>query len=182
MNKTDTDKSSRRMRGFERTSSLLSSRIRKAGETRGFAVSRLLTHWEEVVGADIAAVARPVEVSYGRSNGFGATLVLLTTGAQAPMLEMQKERIREKVNATYGYAAISRIRLTQTAPTGFAEGQAQFTRAPRSTKTAPDPDISARAHETASGIHDENLREALEALAQNVLSRRKTSADSKGTS
>lgn len=170
------------MRGFERTASLLTARIRKAGEARGFAVSRLLTHWEEVVGADIAAIARPVEVSYGRSAGLGATLVLLTTGAQAPMLEMQKERIRDKVNATYGYAAISRVRITQTAPTGFAEGQAQFTRPPRPKATSPDPEIVARAHQTAAGVHDENLREALEALAQNVLSRRKTPADSKGTS
>jgi len=168
------------MRGFERTASLLTTRIRKAGEARGFAVSRLLTHWEEVVGPEIAAIARPVEVSYGRSGGFGATLVLLTTGAQAPMLEMQKERIREKVNATYGYAAISRVRITQTAPTGFAEGQAQFTRASPPAPVQPDPEIAARAHQTTAGVHDENLRTALESLAQNVLSRRKTPADRKG--
>ena len=81
-------RSPRRMRGFERASGLLSTRIREVGEKRGFAVSRLLTHWAEIVGADVAAVARPVNVSYGRS--IGATLTVLTTGAQAPMLEMQK--------------------------------------------------------------------------------------------
>jgi len=177
---TGTDNPGRRKRGFERTSSLLTSRIRKAGEARGFAVTRLLTHWEEIIGPEIATIARPVEVTYGRSAGIGATLVLLTTGAQAPMLEMQKERIREKVNATYGYAAISRVRITQTAPTGFAEGQAQFTRPEKPRAASPDPEILARAHETAAGVHDENLRDALEALAQNVLSRRKTSADRKG--
>ena len=48
--------------GFKRTYGLLESRIRKAGEARGFAVSRLLTHWDEVAGADIAAMARPVLV------------------------------------------------------------------------------------------------------------------------
>lgn len=162
------------MRGFERTSNLLTTRIREVGEARGFAVTRLLTHWEEIAGPDIAAIARPVEVTYGRSAGLGATLVLLTTGAQAPMLEMQKDRLREKVNATYGYAAISHIRITQTAPTGFAEGQAQFARPARPTTTEPDPETRARAHDTAAGIHDETLREALEALAQNVLSRRKS--------
>lgn len=171
------DKRNRRMRGFERTSKLLTARIRKAGEARGFAVTRLLTHWEEVIGPETAAIARPVEVSYGRSGGLGATLVLLTTGAQAPMLEMQKERIREKVNATYGYNAISRVRITQTAPTGFAEGQAQFTRRPKPTAAPPDPNLIARAHDSAAGVHDENLRDALETLAQNVLSRRKTTAD-----
>ncbi len=165
------------MRGFERTSSLLGPRIRKAGETRGFAVTRLLTHWDEIAGPDVARIARPVEIHYGREKGFGATLVLLTTGANAPMLEMQKEKIREKVNATYGYAAISRIRITQTAPTGFAEGQAQFTRPSREAPAEPDPEIAARAHMTAEGVHDESLRAALETLAQNVLSRRKDPAD-----
>ena len=92
-------------KGFARTSSLLTQRIRKASESRGFAQSRLLTHWEEVVGEDVSSIARPVNVSFGR-QGFGATLTLLTTGAQAPMLEMQKEQIRAKVNAVYGYNAI----------------------------------------------------------------------------
>ncbi|GKY86321.1 hypothetical protein STA1M1_01900 [Sinisalibacter aestuarii] len=177
MTTRQTDKPERRRRGFERTSALLTQRIREAGEARGFAVTRLLTHWDEIAGPDIARIARPVEVNYGRSGGFGATLVLLTTGANAPMLDMQKERIREKVNATYGYAAISRVRLTQTAPTGFAEGQAQFTRQPKPAPRAPDPEIAARAHESAAGIENADLREALEALAQNVLSRRKHPAD-----
>lgn len=165
--KTQPDpKPERRKRGFERTSTLLGSRIRKVGESRGFAVSRLITHWEEVAGADMAAICRPVEVSYGR-DGFGATLTLLTTGANAPMLEMQKERLREKVNALYGYGAISRIRLTQTAATGFAEGQAQF--APRKAPAPkPDPEITARAHDTAQGVADDSLRVALERLASNV--------------
>lgn len=177
MAKTGADTRKRRMRGFERTSKLLTTRIREAGEARGFAVTRLLTHWEEIIGPEIARVARPAEVNYGRSGGLGATLVLLTTGAQAPMLEMQKERIREKVNATYGYAAISRVRITQTAPTGFAEGQVEFARPAKSKAATPNPEIAARAHQTAKGVHDENLREALEALAQNVLSRHKTTAD-----
>ncbi|MBT8476137.1 MAG: DUF721 domain-containing protein, partial [Alphaproteobacteria bacterium] len=88
----------KRAKGFRRTSSLLGKQIREAGESRGFAVSRLLTHWAEVAGPEIAAIARPVEVSYGRA-GIGATLTVLTSGAQAPMLEMQKETLRERVNA-----------------------------------------------------------------------------------
>ncbi|MCB1356624.1 MAG: DUF721 domain-containing protein [Maritimibacter sp.] len=138
---------------------------------------RLLTHWEEIAGPETARIARPVQVSYGREGGFGATLVLLTTGANAPMLEMQKERIRERVNGVYGYAAISGIRVTQTAPTGFAEGQVQFTRPPKPAPQTPDPELVARARETASGVGDPQLRAALEALAQNVLSRRAKAAD-----
>ncbi|SLN67314.1 hypothetical protein PSA7680_03554 [Pseudoruegeria aquimaris] len=160
----------RRMRGFERTSGLLQPHIRKATEARGFAVARLLTHWEEIVGEDIAAMARPVKVGYGR-GGFGATLTVLTTGAQAPMLQAQLPRIIEKVNACYGYAAISRIHITQTAPTGFAEGQVAFKPAPRATPRKPTPQACAVAQETTREVGDEGLRAALERLGANIITR-----------
>lgn len=162
----------RRMRGFERASGLLQERIRKAGEARGFAVARLLTHWAEIVGEETARIARPVKVGYAQ-GGFGATLTVLTTGAQAPMLEMQKDRIKERVNACYGYAAISRIRITQTAPTGFTEGQAAFDAPPLQART-PDPAVKEAAKQAAAPVTNDSLRAALEALAQNVLSRQKS--------
>lgn len=168
--KKPTSGTPRRMRGFERASGLLSTRIREVGESRGFAVSRVLTHWAEIVGADVAAIARPVNVSYAR-GGFGATLTVLTTGANAPMLEMQKDRLREQVNACYGYSAITRVRITQTAPTGFAEGQAQFAPAPKPQAKAPDPAVRQAATDAAAPVKDDGLRRALEALGQNVLSR-----------
>jgi len=164
----------RKARGFVPTSGLIQAQLRRAGETRGFAVSRLLTHWTEVVGTDIAAMARPVKVSYGR-QGFGATLTVLTTGARAPMLEMQKDRIRERVNACYGYNAISAVRITQTAPTGFAEGQVAFETRPKAQASQePAPDVVAKAEGLAHDVGDAGLRSALEALGRNVLSRKKS--------
>ncbi|MFN3845251.1 MAG: DUF721 domain-containing protein [Paracoccaceae bacterium] len=168
---------SRRMRGFEPAFGLMKDPVRAAGESRGFAVSRLLTHWTDVVGEDLSRCTRPVKVGYGR-EGFGGTLTLLTTGAMAPMIEMQKEIIRSKVNAVYGYNAISRVLLTQTAPIGFAEGQAAFTPAPKADRAA-DPAIKAAAIETVAPIHDPGLRAALEALAENILNRRKTTEGEK---
>lgn len=160
-------------KGFKRTSSLLQGKIRAASETRGFAVTRLLTHWVEIMGEDIASVARPVDIKYGR-QGFGATLTVLTTGAQAVMLEMQKERMRERVNATYGYNAISRVRITQTSATGFSEGQASFAHRPKAqAAAAPDPELQREAENVARPIEDAGLRAALEALGRNVLSKSK---------
>ena len=158
-----------RMRGFEATSGLLKDQIRKVGESRGFAIARLLTHWPEIAGEEIARITRPVKVGYGR-EGMGASLTLLTTGSNAPIIEMQKEKLRERVNAIYGYAAISRIILTQTASTGFAEGQAEFTPAPKKIAVI-DPKVQAEAARTAAPIQNADLRAALEALAQNILNR-----------
>ena len=159
-------------RGFSRAATLLQPRIRAASEERGFAVTRLLTHWPEVVGAATAQIATPVNVTYGK-GGMGATLTLLTTGAQAPMLEMQKEQIRDKVNACYGYRAIARVRITQTAPTGFAEGRVAFTPAPK-VRREPDAATTSEAQSLSDNIVNADLRAALAALGANVLSKRKS--------
>jgi hypothetical protein len=161
----------RRMRGFEPAAGFVKDPIRAVGEARGFAVARLLTHWAEIVGEDLAQNTRPVKVGYGR-EGMGATLTVLTTSSQAPMVQMALPRIKDRVNACYGYAAIARISITQTAPTGFAEGQVEFAPAPKAPK-AVDPAIVQAAVETADGVQDTSLRAALENLARNVLSRRK---------
>lgn len=162
----------RRMRGFEPASGLLQQRIRAAGEARGFAVTRLLTQWAEIVGEDTARITRPVKIGYGR-EGMGATLTLLVSPAHAPMVQMDLPRLKDRVNAAYGYAAISRVALTQTAATGFAEGQAEFTPAPPKAPKPADPALLEQARKVAAPVHDDSLRAALESLAQNILTRRK---------
>ncbi|MGV8988644.1 MAG: DUF721 domain-containing protein [Cypionkella sp.] len=159
----------RRMRGFEPAAKLLTQRIRVAGEKRGFAVARLLTHWDEIAGVETAKITRPVKVHYGR-EGFGATLTLLVSSSHAPMVQMDLPKLVDRVNAAYGYAAITRILLTQTATTGFAEGQTPFSGAPK--VTTPDPVLTAKAATLAEPIHDQTLRHALEKLGQNILTRR----------
>lgn len=155
-------------RGFKQTASLLGRQIRRASETRGFAVARVLTHWEEIAGPRIAGCARPVEVSYGRGK-FGATLTLLTTGPNAPMLEMEKEKLRERVNAIYGYNAIARVAITQTAATGFSDGQVEFTGPKEHIPSKPAVTDASRA--ATEGVGDSKLKDALEQLGANVLSR-----------
>ena len=125
----------------------------------------------QLVGADLARSTRPVKVGYAKGS-FGATLTLLVKPTDAPMVQMQLPRIKDRVNACYGYAAIGRVVLTQTAAMGFAEGQAQFAPA-MAEKPPPPPEVIAKARDTAEGVQDEGLRKALETLAQNILTRRK---------
>lgn len=171
---TATPRNARRMRGFEVASGLLRERIRKAGEARGFAVTKLLTHWPEVAGPDLAPLCRPLRIGYAQ-GGFGATLTLLASGAAAPLVQMQVERLREKINAIYGYGAIARIRLTQTAGDGFAEAQRPFEAGHGvAGNIAPiSPQALARARAVVSGltegVADQGLKSALERLATSVL-------------
>lgn len=157
-------------KGFSQAASLMQTRIREGMESRGFAVMRLLTHWNEVVGDEIAAMATPVKVGYAR-GGIGATLTILTRGSHAPLLDMQRDRIRDKVNACYGYNAISRVTITQTAPTGFAEGQVAFAPAPKRTPPAPSPEIMATARGQVTDVQSDDLRRMLELLGANIMTK-----------
>ena len=160
----------KRSYGFKKTSTLLEGQIKATSQSRGFAVSRLLTQWTEVVGAEMASITRPVKISYPR-HGLGATLTLLAAPAQAPMVQMQLPRMIEQVNACYGHRAISKISVTQTAPTGFAEGQAVFQPAPKREEVGVAKDVAHKARQTAAPVQDDSLRDALQRLGENVLSR-----------
>lgn len=157
----------RRKRGFERAVTLVGPELRTPAERRGFAETKLLTHWADIVGPEIAEMAVPVKVKFGR--GFGGTLILLTTGAKAPILEMSRETIITRVNACYGYSAIKDVQVTQTAPTGFAEGHVVFSPAKPKTKPAPDPARLERATKGLDHITDPVLRDALRKLAGNII-------------
>lgn len=151
------------MRGFEPAATLVAPDLRRAAEKRGFAVARLLTDWPEIVGPETAAHTRPVRVSHAK--GMGATLTVLTDGAHAPLVQMQLPRLRERVNAVYGFNAIARIVVTQTAAQGFAEGQAQFRPAAPQPPPAPPPEAVATAEAVAARFDDPGLADSMRRLA-----------------
>lgn len=154
-------------RSFRRAGGLIDQHVRAVSETRGFAVTRLLTHWADAVGPDLAQLAQPVKIGYGRA-GIGATLTVLVRGASAPLVEARKDELRDRVNACYGYNAISRVRITQTAGTGFADDAAQFTPPPART---PSPAAQKAAKDLTKTIQDPELRAALEELGSRILDR-----------
>ncbi|MEM9716900.1 MAG: DciA family protein [Pseudomonadota bacterium] len=147
---------------FTQTGSYLKSAIRRVSETRGFAETRLLTNWVEIAGPETSSRTKPVKITYPKS-GFGAVLTLLCKGADAPMLTMSLPRIRDKVNAVYGYNAIAEIRLTQTAEIGFAEDQAPFSAAER-----PKRKVDEATTQLIDNVDDTGLRDALAALSHNL--------------
>ncbi|PRY92799.1 hypothetical protein BCF33_1653 [Hasllibacter halocynthiae] len=156
-----------RARGFARASTLVEGQVKVAGDGRGFAVARLLTRWEEIVGPDLAALVRPVKVGHGK--GIGAELTVHAEGPRAALAQMATGRIRDRVNACYGYRAIARVRVTQIAPApdpGFAETRAPY--------MPPSQAALARGEGLAEGATDPDLRAALAALGSHVMSKGET--------
>lgn len=179
----------RRMR-FEPAAALIAGPLRKAAAARGFALARLLTHWDEVAGPELARLCRPLRISYAR-KGFGATLVLESPGAAAPLVQMRLEGLRARINAAHGHAAIARIQLVQgglgVVP-GMAEAPAPFARGPALPRSDNLAQPSAAALDRARGVvaamcrdvADDDLRAALERLALNVLGRRRAAPATDG--
>ena len=161
----------KRSGGFKRTSELLKRRINKASEGRGFAESRLLTHWSSFVGVGLAEKTYPVKISFA-SGGLGATLTILTTGPYALELEMLKHQIKDKVNAAYGYNAVARIKITQTAETGFEFAKVSGnTEEQDSNKNLTVVRNNLKASELVEGVENKELREALAELEEKVLTK-----------
>jgi hypothetical protein len=162
---------------FKPASDLLRSKIRELGEARGFSATRLLTHWTEIVGQEVAAIAKPLEIRHPRPRPGrppeGATLTVLALGAAALRLEMEKERIRERVNACYGYNAVAKLRIRQAGPEAFAAEAAAFAASGRSPGPTAE-ELRAAAEPLADGVSNTELRLALAALAANVLSKSRT--------
>ena len=165
-----------RKHGFKKASVLLKKNIQKVSESRGFAQSRVLTHWSEIVGEEISSVSIPTKVSY-RTDGLGATLTILTSGSSGPILEMQKEFIRTKINAVYGYNAVQKIKITQSSPLALIRKN-ENPKIVISKKNKPKVEISTSLEKAVNEIDDKNLRQALEELAINVFTKLENSSSS----
>ncbi|MEM9318090.1 MAG: DciA family protein [Pseudomonadota bacterium] len=161
----------RRKRGFEAASKLVAAHLRGPATKRGFAEAKLLSRWAEIAGAEIAAIATPLTLRYGGKQGLGGTLVLLARGADAPVLQMRQPEIVARVNACYGYRAVSRVQITQSSGAGFAEEQAGFAGKAAEPQPAPDPAAMAEAQAEIAAVRDDRLRDALDRLAGHVLRR-----------
>ena len=165
-----------RKHGFKKASVLLKKNIQKVSESRGFAQSRVLTHWSEIVGEEISSVSIPTKVSY-KTDGLGATLTILTSGSSGPILEMQKEFIRTKINAVYGYNAVQKIKITQSSPLALIRKN-ENPQSVISKKNNPKVEISTSLEKAVNEIDDKNLRQALEELAINVFTKLENSSSS----
>ena len=78
--------------GFKSTASFVHELTQKSFERRGFAQSRLITNWKEIVGLDLDHRSKPVRMTFPK-NALGATLTIEIDGAYGPELDLQKKLI-----------------------------------------------------------------------------------------
>lgn len=137
-----------------------------AARARGFATTALLASWPAIIGEELAAFTVPDRVVWPRRReevettgaqkgrrGEGAVLVLRVAGPRAIEVQHRSGAILERVNAYFGYRAITEMRILQ-APVVRA--------AKRPPPPAPPQEEGALPGSPA--IEDERLRLALARL------------------
>jgi hypothetical protein len=134
-----------------------------AFKRHGFASTEIVTHWADIVGAEIAAHSEPIKITWPRQGETDepepATLVLRCEGPAALEIQHLSDVIVERINRFLGWRAISHIALRQAPLTR---------RDKRVVRAAPDAAEARRIAETMTGIADEPLRAALGRLGAAV--------------
>ena len=104
--------------GFKNASSMLGQLTQKSLEKKGFAQSKLITNWNEIVGWELSNRSNPSKISFPKS-GLGATLIIEIDGAFGPEIDLQREAIKQKVNRVYGYSAVAKIVFRPSPSLGY---------------------------------------------------------------
>ena len=145
---------------------------RKAFEKYGFSSAALLTDWAAIVGSDLASYTQPErlkwsrhvqpygEVERGAEGRPGATLVLRVDGPRAIELHYKSRHILERVNAYFGYRAVTEMRFVQAPIEERRLQTTPFPPAAASVRPSPSRDLDA--------VSDHALRSALARLQANV--------------
>jgi hypothetical protein len=131
---------------------------------QGFGSGALVTHWDEIVGAEIAANTEPLKLQWprvpaGEDEPGCATLVLRVEGPAAIEIQHLSGVILERVNRFLGWRAVGRVALRQ-APLAR--------RRKLNASNEPDALAVARVAKGLTGIDDEGLRNALARLGAAV--------------
>jgi hypothetical protein len=132
---------------------------------RGFATTTLLSQWPAIVGTELAQFTAPDRVVWPRRlqdgeeappkgwRAEGAILMLRVDGPRAIEVQHRSGKILERVNAYFGYRAVTEMRILQ-APVGRSEPPS-----PAPARTIESVPLPLRA-----SVEHEGLRRALARL------------------
>ena len=104
-----------RLNKMRRLSTMIEPMVAPSANERGFAISRLISHWHDIVG-DTAAWCRPADIHFPRGSRNNGTLKLQIASGRGPQAQAMSAQIIDQVNAAFGYQAVGRITLWQNLP------------------------------------------------------------------
>jgi hypothetical protein len=159
-------------RKAKRVGEFMPNLMRPAFEKYGFPAAAILTEWSAIAGTDLAAFTVPERLKWPRkehgaddtSQQKGATLILRVSGARALEVDHMRPRIIERINASFGYRAVSEIRIIQGPIPD------------KTVKRPPKVDTSACSDPLLAGLPDSPLKTALARMAGGIRSQAERAA------
>jgi hypothetical protein len=134
--------------------------LKPALDKRGFAQAQIVLDWEKIVGPQMALYGVPERISYYKNATRKGTLVLSVTPGWAPIIHHGQQQIIERINAYFGYEAISRLQLKQTF---YKDTKA-------ASQAVPEAPVDIKKIEDSLDIANVPLKQAMARLKQSLQS------------
>ena len=149
-------------------SSLLAALTNDVIGKRGVLFGKLLGNWKDIVGAEMAAKALPIELKFaGKADKTKnqATLVLAATSSSAVELQYEIALLKEKLNMFFGYSAIKDIKIIHKTI------NSRVIKAPSLKTKKIDEQTSRKIDELAINVKEKDLQDALKSLGKAIMIR-----------
>jgi len=146
----------RKARGLLILNTMLPPVLKPALSKRGLAEATILLDWAKIVGEEMASTSYPEKVSYPIGKKNKGTLLLNVDPSSILDFQYALDLILDRINAHYGYEAVSRIKLQQRPIDPFLSSSRLPS--PKRAKLPLDEDL-------LNSIEDRDLQEALRKLA-----------------
>ncbi len=146
--------------------------VKKFLGRKGMAGFEILVNWEKIVGPELASYCYPEKIEFKNNQRSNGTLLLsVPAGAFALELKHREKYVLEKINAFFGYAAVSSLRIVQTS-------EMQPVEKPVKKNYVPKPPVVTREEadyirESAEDVKNKELKEILIKLGYSVFSENK---------
>ena len=138
--------------------------LRRILGRKGMMAADVLAFWEQIAGEELAAFTFPEKIGFrGKERQNGVLQV-----AAALELQHREKFVLEKVNAFFGYKAVSELRIRQSGGVSFRRGR-QINQ-PEFKKILVSGEEQNYIEQLTGGLNDGDLKDSLIRLGKCVLS------------
>lgn len=137
---------------------LVGGAVNQAFARQGFAAVEIVTHWEDIVGPELARRSEPMRLTWPKREDPDSvgTLIVKVEGVYAIELQHSTSQVMERVNRYFGWRCVGRIVIRQGPVTRRAVAPA----AP----VEPEPAAVAEIAQTIGPFEDESLGQSIARL------------------
>lgn len=142
--------------------------LRRILGKQGLASADILAFWDQIAGEELAACTVPEKISFkpGERNG-GILHIAVPNGAFALEIQHREKFILDKVNAYFGYGAVTGMKIRQGSVPLLRKAK-QFNQPPLK-KILVSREEQNFIEELTGGVEDDRLKESLVRLGKNII-------------